>query len=342
VERHCPRRWSFAAAGGLLSLAALVAGVRLQADAAQAPKEEPKKEQPKKAEPKQEGRVPVKPDSVVPNLDDVFKDFKGFDPEQFKQFREQMERFRGQWMDAQGQAPGFQFRNEFPFARNERGRLGVRVAPPTPALADQLDLPRNQGLVLESVQSDSPATKAGLKAHDILLELNGKTVPANPQEFAAMVGEIKANTPVDAVVLREGKKETVKGISLPEAKPAAPGGAAFDFGFPVMPPAINFQPFPGGVFAGPGGKGARTSTLRDNDRFTSRLQDGGLAITVLGKVEDGKTKVSEIQIKDGDKTEKYDSVDKVPEQYRDKVKHLIEMSGKPRIDRNEKDFNPER
>ncbi len=343
VERRCPRRWSLTAAVGLLSLAGLVAGVRLQTQAAQAPKEEPKKEQPKKETPKQEGRVPLKPDSVTPNLDGVFKDLKGLNPEEFKQLREQMERFREEWMNALGQAPNFLFRNEFPFARNERGRLGVRVAPPSPALADQLDLPRNQGLVIEGVQPDSAASKAGLKDHDILLELNGKAVPTNPMEFAAMVNDIKANTPVDAVVLRKGKKETVKGISLPEAKPAAPGGAAFDFGFPTMPPGFNFAPFPGGVFVGPRGKGAMTSTFRDNDHFTSQLQDGGVAITVLGKVEDGKTKVSEIQIKEGNKTEKYDSVDKVPEQYRDRVKRLLEMSAKPRPDfKEELDFNEDR
>src|SRR5262249_4066639 len=92
VERRCPRRWSFVAAVGLLALTGLVAGVRLKAEAAQAPKDEPKKEQPKKTEPKQEGRVPVKPDSVTPNFDDVFKDLKGFNPDDFKKMREEWEK----------------------------------------------------------------------------------------------------------------------------------------------------------------------------------------------------------------------------------------------------------
>jgi hypothetical protein len=333
VERRCPRRWSFLMAAGLLSLTGLVAGVRLQAGAAQAPKDEPKKDQTQKVEPKKEGRVPVKPDSVVPDLGNVFKDGKGLGTEDFKTMREQMEQMRQEMQKAMEQwragRPDVALAPRHPAP----GRLGVLVRPPSEALSDQLDLPRGQGLIVETVQADSAAAKAGVKPHDVLLELNGKPVPDNPAEFVKQLNDIKANTPVDAMVLRKGKKETVKGLTLPEAKAAEPGGTAFDFGFPVMPPAFKFQPFPGGP-AGPGGKGAMTNTFRDNDRFTSRLQDGGLAITVLGKVEDGKTKVSEIQIKEGNKTEKYESLDKVPEQYRDKVKHLIDVSGKPRLDLN--------
>ncbi len=51
LERRCPRRWTLAAACGLLSLAVLAAGVTLRASDAPAP--EPSKEQPKKEQPKQ-------------------------------------------------------------------------------------------------------------------------------------------------------------------------------------------------------------------------------------------------------------------------------------------------
>jgi len=48
-------------------------------------------------------------------------------------------------------------------------------------------------------------------------------------------------------------------------------------------------------------------------------------------VTDGKAKTSEIQVQDGNKTEKYESVDKVPEAYRDKVKNLVDMSEKSKV-----------
>jgi hypothetical protein len=119
-----------------------------------------------------------------------------------------------------GRLPGFGRRGNAP----REGRLGVLVKAPESALVDQLNLPKDQGLVLEEVGANSAAAKAGLKRHDILLELGGKAVPSNPEGFARLLQGVKPNAPVDAVVLRKGKKETIKGLSLPEAKqPARPG-----------------------------------------------------------------------------------------------------------------------
>jgi hypothetical protein len=71
-----------------------------------------------------------------------------------------------------------------------------------------------------------------------------------------------------------------------------------------------------------------TTVLRNNDRFTTRHQEGSLIISVTGTVADGKAKVGEIHIQDGGRAEKYESVDKVPERYLDKVKNLVTMSEK--------------
>ena len=106
-----------------------------------------------------------------------------------------------------------------PSGQHFESRLGVRVKEPSETLVDQLDLPKGQGMVIEELSPDAAAAKAGLKTHDILLELNGKNVSNDVAEVVKMIQEIKANTPVDAVVLRKGVRETIKGISLPEAKP---------------------------------------------------------------------------------------------------------------------------
>ena len=55
-----------------------------------------------------------------------------------------------------------------------------------------------------------------------------------------------------------------------------------------------------------------------------------MVINVMGRIADGKTKINQIHVQDGLKSEQYESVDKVPEQYRKKVKNLIEMSEKSR------------
>jgi hypothetical protein len=217
------------------------------------------------------------------------------------------------------------------------GRLGARVERPSATLVELLDLPRDQGVVIDEVTPGSAAEKAGLKAHDVLLEINGKPVPSHPEELIKMLGEIKANTPVDAVVLRKGKRETIKGLSLPE-KPARPEpgigffGPAGNFPNPVLPPLGGAGGFPNvGANAFAGGNGVMTTTFRSGDRFTTRHQEGSLVITVTGKVADGKTTVGEIRIQDGRESHKYENADKVPEQYRDKVKNLIEMTEKTNV-----------
>lgn len=105
-------------------------------------------------------------------------------------------------------------------------RLGVRLEQPAEAVVDQLDLPKGVGLIVNEVVPDSPADKVGIKINDILLEVDSKPVPSDAKEFVKELGAVKPNTPVDAVVLRRGKRETLKGLSFPEgraqANPAPP------------------------------------------------------------------------------------------------------------------------
>jgi membrane-associated protease RseP (regulator of RpoE activity) len=291
-------------------------------------KEEPKKDEPKKDEPKKEpGLEPGIP--VLPTLP------PGADPEMIKKMTE-MNRKMMEQMQQRMRAGGLAFS---PFGFGQEGRLGVRVDKPSAALVEQMDLPKGQGVVVEQVTPDSAAAKAGLKANDILLEVDGKPVPSEIPEFQKQLEAIKADTPVDVVVLRKGKRETLKGLSLPEAK----ANAAFpNLNLqlpnlqiqPLPPPVVAAPGLPGfpGVFPGAGGGNVvMTTNFRTDDRFTTRHQEGSLVITVTGTVADGKSKVSEIHVQDGVTTNKYESLDKVPDQYRDKVKNLIEMCEKSNV-----------
>ena len=377
LDRRVPRLWSLAAGGGLLSLAVLLAGVGLRVDAAapgagqDAKKDEPRKDETKKDEPKKDSPT------TEPAISDIQKRLREVQSEREKamrQMQQEMEKLQAELRKNIGNLPqaGFGANLAFPrfnadFATDQafpgyhpqEGRLGVRVQKPSATLAEQLDLPKGQGLVIEQVTADSAASKAGLKPHDILLEIGGKAVPDNPAELSTKVlSDIKADAKVDVVVLRKGKKETIKGLNLPEAPAQQLGNA---FGGPAFPgggirldvPNIGFPGGPGGFAPGfPGGagggvgigappgfpdgrggnvagfKGIMTTSIRTDDRFTTRHQEGSLIITVTGKVVDGKAKTGEILVQDGNSTNKYESVEKVPEQYRDKVKNLVEMSEK--------------
>jgi hypothetical protein len=287
-----------------------------------AKKEEPKKDTDRQPADADLNRVPGHGPAVQPAQPG------GFDPAQAYRMQQEMTRQMQQRMGfGTHGAPFFAG-----YGQVGEGRLGVFAQKPSATLAEQLDLPHGQGVVIERVQPDSPADRAGLKAHDVLLELNGKTVPDDAQALARQVRELKADTPVDAVVLRKGKRETIKGLKLPEASAPAPAFAAFNFAqtAPAMPPMAplppnpNFQP---GMPPGAAG-GVLLTTFRTGDRFTTRYQEGSLVITVTGTVADGKAKLGEIHVQDAGKGEDYSSVDKVPERYRDKVKTLVETSEK--------------
>ena len=64
------------------------------------------------------------------------------------------------------------------------------------------------GVVIESVDEDSPASKAGLKVGDIVTEFDGERV-RSVRQFARLVGETPAGRTVAAVVLRDGQRVTV-------------------------------------------------------------------------------------------------------------------------------------
>jgi beta-lactamase regulating signal transducer with metallopeptidase domain len=248
VERRCPRLWSLATAGGLLSIAVLIAGIGLRANAAtpgddrvavnspdDTKKDDPKKEQPKKDDqkkddkdqPKKEKKRIIGGDFELPDLEEILKNLpQNLDPEKLAEIRKQLEQVRGEMRKRleemrrnmpEGMPGRFPFRGMRAMIAGS-GRLGIRVDRPSSVLADQLDLPKGQGLVVQDVLPDSAAAKAGLKPHDVLLQFDGKAVSNDPAEFSELVREAKADTPLSVVVKRKGKEETIKGLSLPEQK----------------------------------------------------------------------------------------------------------------------------
>jgi hypothetical protein len=109
------------------------------------------------------------------------------------------------------------------FAKKSRAnlseRLGVRVEKPSEDTLQQLGLAESDGIVLEDVRPGSAADVAGLKVGDILLTLDGQNVPSDPEQFHFQLDNLKTNDAFDAILLRDGKMETIKGIVLPESTP---------------------------------------------------------------------------------------------------------------------------
>ena len=202
------------------------------------------------------------------------------------------------------------------------GRFGIRVERPADTLVAQLDLPNGQGLVCADVPAESVAGKAGLKPHDILLEVGGKAVPNDPAEFIKNLGEIKADAAVDVVLMRKGRKETIKGVKLPE--PKAPVGFQ-GFGdpdaiaFPLNPPrAFPRAPANRNNIEVEATDGETVRVEQVNDAFTLFYSKDGVKLTVTGsKAEGAAVKPESFQVEANGKTVKAETVDKLPKEYQE-------------------------
>jgi serine protease Do len=88
------------------------------------------------------------------------------------------------------------------------GWLGVQITEVTPEKVKELKLPAERGVLISEVDADSPASKAGLKANDVVTEFNGQRVEGTAQ-FRRLVQETPAGRTVQLTVWREGKSQSV-------------------------------------------------------------------------------------------------------------------------------------
>lgn len=92
---------------------------------------------------------------------------------------------------------------------NTGGRTGFSISLGTiPTYADSTD-----GMVLDGVRDNSPASRAGLKAGDKMIKLAGKEVK-NVYDYTAILGEMKPDVEYEVVVIRGGETLTLKIIPV--------------------------------------------------------------------------------------------------------------------------------
>ena len=90
----------------------------------------------------------------------------------------------------------------------ERGRLGVGIQEVTASLAKSFGLDRPRGALVAQVEPGSPAAKAGLKAGDVIVALDGKPIEQSNQ-LPPLVAQIKPGAQAKLEVLRNGKPSEV-------------------------------------------------------------------------------------------------------------------------------------
>ncbi len=131
----------------------------------------------------------------------------------------------------------------------KRGGIGARFQDLTPELADAFRLSTFQGALVASVDSDSAADKAGLRAGDIVVETNGRRV-RNAADMHHRIGLSPLGSTLEMIVLRDGKrrnlKASIQAIPIPSAKgaslsPYLEGSQLMDFIPPDQEDAVGIQ-----------------------------------------------------------------------------------------------------
>ncbi|MFN3746288.1 MAG: Do family serine endopeptidase [Hyphomicrobiaceae bacterium] len=90
------------------------------------------------------------------------------------------------------------------YGRVNRGRIGVAVQSVTPDIAAAAGLEQVQGAIISSVEKNSPAERAGLKAGDVIIEIDGKPV-LSASDVRNRIGLRESGSRVTLGYLREGK-----------------------------------------------------------------------------------------------------------------------------------------
>ncbi len=105
-----------------------------------------------------------------------------------------------------------------------RGRIGVTIAPVTKEVAESIGLGKAAGALVQSVEKDGPADKAGVEAGDIIVRVDGKTVERSG-DLPRLVGATKPGTRTTLQVFRRGATRDIA-VAVAEFEPDRPARRA--------------------------------------------------------------------------------------------------------------------
>jgi serine protease Do len=103
------------------------------------------------------------------------------------------------------------------FGRVRTGRLGVTMEDLDSQLAEYFGV--KEGVLVKSVTQDSPASKSGLKAGDVITAINGRHV-YDSSDITRALDRVEADGEITLEVMRDRKTQTLKGkLETRDARP---------------------------------------------------------------------------------------------------------------------------
>ena len=92
--------------------------------------------------------------------------------------------------------------------RASHGRMGVSIQEVTREMAEAFGLPKAGGALVNSVEPNGPAARAGIEPGDVILRFDGKPISASA-DLPRMVGLMKPGTRAMVEVWRKGQTRTL-------------------------------------------------------------------------------------------------------------------------------------
>jgi serine protease Do len=162
-----------------------------------------------------------------------------------------------------------------------RGWLGVQIQPVTSEVADALGLKQAAGALVTDPQDGSPAAKAGVKAGDVIVALDGNSLK-DSRELAQKIGTMSPGASVHLDVLRDGNKQaiTVTLAQMPNQQQAQAGSEQQDTSQSTPRLGLSLAP---ARSAGAGNQGVVVTGVDPNGPAADRgIQEGDVILNVGG------------------------------------------------------------
>jgi serine protease Do len=171
-----------------------------------------------------------------------------------------------------------------------RGWIGVQVQPVTEDIAASLGLQKAEGALVDEVQPDGPAAKAGIKPGDVIRSVTGEEVK-DARDLAKKVAGIEPGASATLGVFSDGSEKAVTAMvakmpdrTVPESKPSKEyrGGTG----------SLGLRLAPAASVAGEGTRGVVVTDVDPDGPAAERgVHAGDIILDVAGKTVDNPLEV---------------------------------------------------